>query len=55
MITDQGIQELSSNVDKLKDDNRKLVRDNARWKTLAQAAGVDVSAEEAAMENVRDR
>ena len=54
MLTDQAIQELSSNVDKLKDDMRKMGRDNDRWKMIAQAAGVDVAAEEAAIESVRD-
>ena len=42
-MTDQAIQELSTSVDKLKDEVRKAREEAERWKIKAEEAGVDTS------------
>ena len=55
MLTDQAIAELTSSVDKLRDELNKTRREAERWKARSEAAGVDVDAEEEAAEQTRGR
>lgn len=56
MLTDQAIAELTSSVDKLRDELNKTRREAERWKARCKAAGVDVDTEEeAAAEQARGR
>ncbi|KAG8532153.1 uncharacterized protein KY384_003793 [Bacidia gigantensis] len=55
MLTDQAIAELSNSVDKLKDDNRKLMKDNDKLKQIAQAAGIDIDAQETTTDHGKSR
>ncbi|KAL9632353.1 MAG: hypothetical protein Q9164_005370 [Protoblastenia rupestris] len=41
LLTDQAIQELSTSVDKLKDEVRKAREEAERWRIKAEEAGVD--------------
>ena len=55
MLTDQAIAELTTSVDKLKEELAKTRREAERWRNRCEAAGVDVDAEEAAAETGRGR
>lgn len=41
LLTDQAIGELSSSVDRLKDELQRTHREVARWKTACQSAGLE--------------
>ena len=43
LLTDQAIQELSSSVDKLKEELRRARDEAERWRIKAEEAGVDTS------------
>ena len=55
MVTDQGIQELTIGVDKLKDELAKTHKDAERWQSKCEAAGISITPEELASENSRSR
>lgn len=55
MLTDQAIAELTSSVDKLREELGKQQREAERWKARCEAAGVDTKVEEASGENGRGR
>ncbi|KAL9123585.1 MAG: hypothetical protein Q9217_006996, partial [Psora testacea] len=42
LLTDQAIQELSANIDKLKEELRKAREEADRWRIKAEEAGVDM-------------
>lgn len=41
LLTDQAISELSSSVDRLKDELQRTHREVARWRTACQNAGLE--------------
>ena len=41
LLTDQAISELSSSVDRLKDELQRTHREVGRWKTACQSAGLE--------------
>ena len=55
MLTDQAIAALTTSVDGLKEELARSKREAERWKTKAEAAGINVSAEETATEGSRSR
>ena len=55
MLTDQAIQELTSSVDKMKEELARSRRDAERWRAKAEAAGLVISSEETMSEAPRPR
>lgn len=47
LLTDQAIAELSSNIDRLKDELQRAFREIERWKTACQNAGLNPSDDDA--------
>ena len=47
LLTDQAISELSSSVDRLKDELQRTHREVARWRTACQSAGLEPKGEDA--------
>ncbi len=41
LLTDQAISELSSSVDRLKDELQRTHREVARWRTACESAGLE--------------
>lgn len=47
LLTDQAISELSSSVDRLKDELQRTQREVARWRTTCESAGLEPKDEDA--------
>ena len=55
MLTDQAIQELTTSVDKLKDELARSRQDSQHWKAQCEAAGLSTVVDETSHENTRAR